>query len=297
MRLADGRDLAWVEVGDPAGIPVICFHGAPGRGMEFAMHHSTALGCAVRMIAVDRPGYGHSAHHSNRRLSDWANDVAQLGDHLGLERFGVIGHSAGGPHALACARYIPHRLIGCGVLSGLAPQAHAPMVDGMVLSNRIQMAIYRHWPNSLDWLAVGLWLIALPILEPILQHGARHPEAGFDRMMRRMLPDCDFEVVLRPEVRNVLLAEASAFGSATLRASVQDMAIGIREWGFDLQEIGLPIHVWHGDLDRNVPVAHAHHLVETIPEATLHLCPGEGHWTLVDHMRAILTVIAATIPY
>jgi pimeloyl-ACP methyl ester carboxylesterase len=166
----------------------------------------------------------------------------------------------------------------------------------MVLSNRIQTAIYRRWPRYLDWIAVGLWLLALPILEPVFERGRRHPEGGFDRMTRHMLPACDLAVVSRPEVRDLLLAEASSFNSAALRASVQDMAIGIREWGFDPQEIGMPIHIWHGELDRNIPVAHALHLVQTIPEATLHRFAGEGHWMLVDHMSEILSVVSSERP-
>jgi pimeloyl-ACP methyl ester carboxylesterase len=293
MHLADGRDLAWIEVGDPTGTPVLAFHGSPGRATEFVMHHSAALSCAVRLIAVDRPGYGHSTHHPSRGLIDWADDIAQLGDHLSLDKFAVIGHSAGGPHALACAYFLRHRLLGCGVLSGPAPQARSPITEGTVLSNRIETAIYRRWPRDLDWLAVALWLLALPILEPVFQHGTRHPERGFDRMMLRMLPACDLAVVSRPEVRTVLLAEASAFNSAALRASVQDMAIGIREWGFDVREIMMPIHIWHGDLDRNISAAHAHRLTCTVPEATLHLCPGEGHWMLVDHMPEVLSVVTS----
>jgi hypothetical protein len=60
----------------------------------------------------------------------------------------------------------------------------------MVLSNRIQTAIYRRWPRNLDWLAGAMWLLALPVLEPMLQRGTRHPERAMDRMMRRMLPPC-----------------------------------------------------------------------------------------------------------
>ncbi len=119
IQLADRRDLAWMEVGDPGGTPVIALHGSPGRGTDFAVYHATALKCGVRVIGVDRPGYGHSAYHPRRSLSDWPDDVSQLAYHLGLERFGVIGHSAGGPHALACARFLSRRLLGCGVLSGL----------------------------------------------------------------------------------------------------------------------------------------------------------------------------------
>jgi len=163
----------------------------------------------------------------------------------------------------------------------------------MLLSNRIQSAIYRHWPHDLDWIAVGFWALTVPVLTPLLRRSRRHAERDVDRMMRRMLPPCDLSVVSRPEVRSTLVAEAMSFKCVTLRASVQDMAICMRDWEFDLHEIEMPVQIWQGDLDRNVPVSHGHRQVEAIPRATLHLCPGEGHWLLVDHMSEILAAVAS----
>jgi len=111
--------------------------------------------------------------------------------------------------------------------------------------------------------------------------------------MQRMLPACDAAVVSRPELRPTMLAGVTAFTNAVLRTSVQDMAIGIRDWGFDLQDIEVSVQIWHGDLDRNIPISHAHRQADTIPAATLHACPGEGHWLLVDHMPEILLKVTA----
>jgi len=111
----------------------------------------------------------------------------------------------------------------------------------------------------------------------------------------QMLPECDAAVVSRPVIRTNLIAEAATLNVATLRASIQDMAIGIHEWGFELKEIEMPIHIWHGELDRNVPVSHAFHQATAIPRATLHLCPGEGHRLLVDHMAEVLRIVVTEV--
>jgi pimeloyl-ACP methyl ester carboxylesterase len=106
-----------------------------------------------------------------------------------------------------------------------------------------------------------------------------------------MLPPCDQAVVFRPEVLPGLQEEVATFNNAVVRTSVQDMAIGIRDWGFRLQDIVVPVHIWHGTDDRNIPVVHAHRLAQNIPGATLHLCPREGHWLLVDHMSEVFQVV------
>ena len=295
IQLDDGRDLAWIEVGDPAGAAVFAFHGSPGLGMDFSIYHDTASHGGVRLIAVDRPGYGRSTYQPRRRLSQWPADVSQLAEHLRIERFGVIGHSCGGPHALACARFLPQRLLGCGVLSGLAPQAREPMTEGMLAAIRVQTAIYRHWPRALDPIAAGLWHVTRPPVRAALQYGRRDPQKGLDRM-QKMLPPCDAAVVSRPELRPAMLAEVTGFTDAVLRTSIQDMAIGIRDWGFHLEDIEVSVHIWHGELDRNIPISHAHRQADTIPGATLHACPGEGHWLLVDHMSEILLNVTADQP-
>lgn len=201
MRLRDGRNLAWVEVGDPGGSPVLALHGSPGRCYEFAMHDEAASAAGIRLIAPDRPGYGASSYQPHRRLSDFPATVAQLADHVGLGTFAVLGHSQGGPHALACARFLPDRIRACAAVNGLAPPGPSAMTDGMMRSNRIQWALYSRWPPALDGAAVALGWLMWPIIAVALWSGRRKPEAGLERFSR-MLPACDVEVMGRPEVRN-----------------------------------------------------------------------------------------------
>jgi pimeloyl-ACP methyl ester carboxylesterase len=292
MQLADDRDLAWIDLGDPSGSAVFALHGSPGRCYEFAVHDQTARNCGVRLIALDRPGYGHSTYKPKRRLTEFPGDVVQLADHLDVKKFAVLGHSAGGPHALACARFLPHRVLACAVLSGLAPPGHPGMTEGMFMSNRIQWPIYSHWPSSLDSVAAALGWLFSPIVAVGLRRARRHPEWGLDRFSR-MLPACDMEVTRRPEIRAQLVAEAAEFTPRVARTSIQDMASGIRDWRFRPEDIEVPVHIWHGDQDRNIPLAQGQVLAQLIPGSTLHDCPGEGHWLIVDHMAEIIRAVTA----
>jgi pimeloyl-ACP methyl ester carboxylesterase len=293
MQLSDGRDLGWIDIGDPAGDVVFALHGSPGRCHQFTVHQDAALADSVRLIAIDRPGYGHSSYRPRRKLGDFPTDVAELADHLQVDRFAVIGHSAGGPHALACARFLPNRVSACGVVGSIAPSQQNDMTEGMMLTNRIQAAIYQNLPPALDPLVAVLGWLVLPLIVLPMRSGQRHPETNLDRF-NRMLPDCDVEVISRPEIRAQLLAEAKEFTPATARTSIQDMALCFREWGFRAEGIDQPVHIWQGDLDRNVPLAHGQYLAEIIPNSTLHECRGEGHWLLVDHMGEILQAMAGS---
>lgn len=70
----------------------------------FIKAETTAVG--VRAIAVDRPGYGQSDFCETRSYSQWAEDVAELADHLNVSELAVFGFSSGGPSALACGAHL-----------------------------------------------------------------------------------------------------------------------------------------------------------------------------------------------
>ena len=107
--LRDGRSLAWSEVGDPLGRPVLFFHGCPDTRRAAWSGHEAARRLGVRLIAANRPGYGAStpAAPSYRRVAD---DAVALADLLGLDRCGLLGMSVGGTYALACAAHHPDRV-------------------------------------------------------------------------------------------------------------------------------------------------------------------------------------------
>jgi len=106
LALADGRRLGYAEFGDPSGAPCLYFHFSPGSRLEPAAVFSGVRQAwlrGVRLVSADRPGFGLSDRQPARTLLDWPGDIAALADHLGIDRFAVLGASGGGAYALACA--------------------------------------------------------------------------------------------------------------------------------------------------------------------------------------------------
>src|SRR5690348_12319336 len=121
IDLRDGRRVAVEEWGSPSGSPVLLLHGTPGSRLGPVPRPLVLYQLGIRLITFDRPGYGRSDRMPGRRVADVAADVLEIADALGLERFGVLGRSGGGPHALACAALLPERTTRAAVLVGLAP--------------------------------------------------------------------------------------------------------------------------------------------------------------------------------
>src|SRR5436190_23987660 len=130
MTLPDGRSLAYTDCGAPAGPLVVYFHGAPTSRLDLIGFEESFSAFGVRVVSPDRPGYGRSSPRPGRGFNDWAHDVAALADHLGVERFAVMGLSSGGPYAVACAALLADRVIGCGVVSGVTDMGWPPAWEG-----------------------------------------------------------------------------------------------------------------------------------------------------------------------
>lgn len=123
IQLSDGRTLAYLESGDPNGQPVFYFHGGPGSRLEGQIYDSLNQKLGIRMIVADRPGYGLSDNQEDRTYLNWADDVAELADQLGIERFAVLGYSSGGPYAAVVAHQLPERVAVAVIVAGEGPYA------------------------------------------------------------------------------------------------------------------------------------------------------------------------------
>src|ERR1700679_1664940 len=121
MRLPDGRWLSYADYGDPQGRPIMSFHGGVSSRLDIRFASEFCKEEGIRVISVDRPGVGGADHHPSRQVIDWPDDVANLGIELGLAQFAVLGWSAGGPFALACAYRIPEMITNVGTIGCMAP--------------------------------------------------------------------------------------------------------------------------------------------------------------------------------
>ena len=112
IKLKDGRTLGYIDLGNKDAKNVLFhFHGFPGSRLEANLLSEMDIDMTnIRLISIDRPGMGLSDFKKNRTLLDWPEDVVELADALGIDKFAVEGISGGGPYAAACAYKIPDRL-------------------------------------------------------------------------------------------------------------------------------------------------------------------------------------------
>jgi pimeloyl-ACP methyl ester carboxylesterase len=255
------------EFGVPDGKPIFWFHGTPGARRQVPPNaRAIAARTGLRIIGVERPGVGQSTRHLYASLSEWARDIGELADRLGVKRFGLAGLSGGGPYVLACAHGMPDRVVAGAVFGGVAPtRGHDAAAGGLVR------------------LASVLEPLVVPLARPLgalLSAGLRalHPLADpvFDGALR-LFPEGDRKVLGRPDMRAMFIDDLLRGSKIGIHSVVYDFILFSRPWGFSIRDIRVPIHFWQGDADPLVPFSHGAHQAALIPGAGLTLRPGEGH--------------------
>lgn len=267
LRLPDGRKLAFAQWGALDGRPVVHFHGVPGSRLERYVDEGLTASLGVRFITVDRPGYGLSSPAASPSLLGFAEDVGALADHLGLRSFQVHAWSGGAPYALATARHLGCRVSHATILAGVGPLDRPNAFDGMTPGNVEEYSIARLSPERL-------------------------PSLLTKHRLRPSLPEFELAAYNRSDgLLDMMLendAETRRQGFAGRIAD--DLAI-VGNWGFQLETIEKPLHLWHGDCDELVPCHHAQYVADHAPQATLRLCRGEGHLDMLSHQQEVFAIL------
>lgn len=282
ITLPDGRRLSWHEFGDPDGSPVIYTAGTPMSGLAGSSYDEAAKAAGLRWISPDKPGYGGSDYQRERSLISWADDLAALAGHLSLNRFALAGESGGAPFTLAAAYRLADRIIVVALIApGGSQSSRQDRAEraGQKPSIRVHLWLHRHAPKlaTLTWAAMG-WAIRDP--------------ARRERSLRRAMAKAPEAAWAGLRIEYEAAADALRPGA---RATVQELALIHRPWGFPLAELRAPVHIWHGMLDRNVPIAAARRLADQLPNATLHISDQSEHNVGQDRATELMSMLASAM--
>jgi pimeloyl-ACP methyl ester carboxylesterase len=277
----DGRNLAYLEVGDPHGPLVIHNHGGPSSRFEARLFANSASKNRLRLICVDRPGIGQSSPQETRTYSGWADDLITIADALGYREFGVTGWSEGGPWALAAAAYIdPLRLRHVSSIAGGSYGAFGDnwAADHLSKADALGGFLAMHFEPGFRLMYAALGITA------------EHFRETYIKEVRKAVNDYDRQILLRPGFETAfceMSAECFAQGSDGL---VRDSELLYRNWAFDVRTIERRVHMWQGLDDRLVAPFINKTIADRMPGAVWHPVEEAGHFVAIgsaDEMFAI----------
>lgn len=279
VALSNGAVVALSEYGDPRGAPVFFCHGWPSSRTMAELAHDAARDLGMRIISPDRPGIRDSEFQPNRRLIDWPPLLNEVADRLGIERFRILAISGGAPYAYASAWMTPERVEKIAVVSGAPPLDDRADFDGLLSIHRRMLSLRASRPGLLKplfYLARPFVAMRLPIrLRPLLL---------------KFLQPCDANVLRESRAFEVCFESARQAWRSSANGVMADAEIYATPWGFPLEEVRVPITLWHGTKDRTFAPRLARTVATRLPNCEFHLIEGAGHYSLpIRYVREILT--------
>ena len=278
FRRENGAIVAFSEYGDPRGEPVFFCHGWPSSRTMAELTDEAARQLGVRIISPDRPGIRDSNFHPNRTLLDFPPLLSELAEHLRIEKFRILGISGGAPYAYATAWMIPEKVEAIAVVSGAPPIAELEDRSGLLKFYSGILALRESRPGLLRALfrvARPFALIKMPIrIRPLLL---------------KALQPCDANVLRDSKSFESCFESARLAWRSSAAGVMTDADIYAEPWGFPLEDVRVPVRLWHGTKDRTFSFRLAEQIAARLPNCGFHLIDDAGHYSLpIRHTHEIL---------
>jgi len=261
VTLSDGRTLRVHDSGE-VGLALVWHHGSPQTGALLRPLQLAAAERGLRLMSFGRPSYGGSSAHRGRNVASIAADLGEALDTLGVDRFATMGHSGGGPTALATGALLRERVVATVAISSLAPyRATEEWFAGMAGGGPSRRAA----------------LLGREAYEEF-ERTAEFDPSSFNAL--------DYAALDGPWSA---LGDDVGVASADGPEGVTDDDLSfVAPWGFDPAAITSPVLLVHGGDDRVVPARHSEWLHEIISGSELWLRPADGHVSILRECDAAM---------
>jgi len=280
VQLPEGAVVAFQEYGVPNGVPVMFCHGWPSSCTMARLTDEPARDLGIRIISLDRPGISGSSLQPDRKLSDWPRVVERIVEHLGVREFRILAISGGAPYAYATAVAMPQRVQAIAIVGGAPPMAELVDGEGLLPLYRWMLALYRTRPRLLRRL--------FHLVRPVL---SLRPPVRFRPLLLKMLMlrQCDAESLRDAAAFEAIFESQRRAWRSSAEGVMADAQIYAQPWGFAIEDVRVPVRLWHGKEDRAFSVHLAEQVAKRVPNCKARFVDDAGHYSLpIRHMREIL---------
>ncbi len=268
LTLRDGRKFSYLELGDHEKEVILLIHGTPFSGRMWENLEWIKKNTHYRIIAVDRPGYGHSDSNGEDTFNEFHQDIIELLNYLKLDKISAIGVSGGGSYILKLALEIPDRLDRIAIVSSVGPCVEEAIGD--MNSNR-----------NLYKMAKKLPKVIIFQNHLVLKMIRKDPEK-FVRLAKKKLKGTDLKFIESNgfEKELALLYQDGCIQESTVKFNMMTHDIlQTANWSIDLTKIDKLVHVYWGGHDKSIG-DQTKYIASQLPNAVEHFYSEEGHFLL-----------------
>jgi pimeloyl-ACP methyl ester carboxylesterase len=280
IKLENGAVIAFEEYGNANGEPVIFCHGWPSSRIMARLTDEPARDLGIRIISPDRPGICGSSLQPDRKLTQWPHLVERIADHLAIRDFRMLAISGGAPYAYATAAAMPDQLRAIAIVAGAPPITEVSDTNALLPLYRWMLALYRTRPQLLR----RLFYLARPVL-------SLRPPVRLRPLVLKMLllRPCDAESLRDAAAFEAIFESQRRAWRASAEGVIADAQIYAEPWGFALEDVRVPVRLWHGKQDRAFSIHLAEEMAKRLPNCKARFVDDAGHYSLpIRHMREIL---------
>ncbi|MDO6765057.1 alpha/beta fold hydrolase [Agarivorans sp. 1_MG-2023] len=281
FRLPDERKLCYQEFGDPKGKPVVYCHSILGCRLEnFFDQVDIAAQLGIRLISIDRPGFGGSDYHESYSFVQWTADLKALLEHLNLAKVELLGYATGGVYAACSAAKIPDMVSHLTIVSSGDALTYDSDYKATAKLYRMHMKLARDFPNMHR------------LFTNILDKGLHKDPNKLFKVLARDLEGTDVELFESPMFKEKFgryLMESKVQGGNAFSDEVRQV---MAPWGFEIEDVKVATQLFHGENDKHIPLTLAERFIARAENARLEVIPELGHYMIYQHWPAILESIA-----
>ena len=253
-------------------------HGWPSSRTMAELTNQAARDLGVRIISPDRPGISGSAFQADRKLVDWPPIVREIADELEIDRFHILAISGGAPYAYVTAWEMPKRVRAIAIVSGAPPIVDLSEQSGLLPLYRWMLALNRKRPRLLR----KLFYLVRPFATMRLS-------ARGERVILKLLQPCDAEALRDSAAFEACFESQRRAWRGSAEGVLTDAQIYAQPWGFRLEDVEVPVRLWHGKEDRAFSFRVAQEIARRLPNCTARYINNAGHYSLpIRHMHEIL---------
>lgn len=288
IKLHDGRDFGYSQIGDPNGKSILYFHGWPGTRLDISCFHEKAKRLGVNIISIDRPGCGFSSYQKNREINDLAEDIIELFVHLKVTKISILGFSTGGIYALDLAKAYPEIIETIGIVSGM------PYYDlEYDEKNRPRLLKLTKFITKFPLL---VRFVSRIMTDSGLNSYKRNPKKEFERSLKK-LSLIDRRTWAKAKIKSWFIEQYLPDLQKSPRKGItQDLVLVMKSFAYPEKcptklIKKYPVYFWHGEDDTIIHPISSIQQKKLFEKSELVLYPGEGHKVIYTHFEEIIQKI------
>ena len=274
ISLKNGLNIGVLEFGDLNSNEVVFYlHGFPGCRYEPLFTEKYALNNHVKMISIDRIGYGNTSYYKKLTVLNFGEIFEELVNALNIDKFKIIAVSGGSPYLASVCYTLKDRVKKAVLVSGLSPLDNKNLLKDLNIANKCFLSLGLKFPkitSCLVYTISSIWKLFPNVMI---------------MWLRLFMSKADNKLLSLKDNNNQIKKVFNEAVKNGVWGIKKDFELYCKPWNIDFTKINTPIIIYHGDDDPYVTFKMGEYLNSLYKESEFNVLKGQGHLAIINHAK------------